>query len=231
MLALAYVVVGLVWQVAFYSAFVAWLERSNVPMEGVALPSVDAPIAILAGGALLSLVVLQYLTIVAIRTFVGGHARSIPSEYYRRNIGIALINTVVGGIVYGLLVFVGSIFLFVPGIITYVAFTFVLLYIAVEDENFIAALQDSWALTRGNWLRLFVVLAIAFIAIGVVGGVLSVVGQLYVSAVAGQAVGTVVSGLITLPLSLLNLGVLAEAFTQLRDDHAGSLQSSGADPV
>lgn len=223
MLALAYVVVGLVWQVTFYSAFVAWVEQSNVSMEDVPLPSVDAPLVILAGGAILSLVILQYLTVLAIRTFVGGHAHSIPSEYYRRNIVAVLINAILGGIVYGFLVFIGSIFLIVPGIIAYVAFAFVLIYIAVEDENFIIALGDSWALTRGNWLRLFVLLVIAFITIDIVGGVLSVIVQLYINAIVGQAAGTVISGLIILPFALFNIGILAEAFTQLRAEHADSL--------
>lgn len=231
LLALAYVVVGLVWQVTFYSAIGAWATQANVPMEGMALPSVAAPIAVLAGVALVSLLALQYLTIVAIRTFVGGHARSIPSEYYRRNVAVVLINSVLGGIVYGFLVFIGSLLFLVPGVIAYVAFTFVLIYVAVEDENFVAALRDSWTLTRGNWLRLFVLLVIAFVAISVVGGVLSVVARLYVAAVAGQAVGIVVSGLITLPFSLFTLGILAEAFTQLRDGQADSLRSAGAAAV
>ncbi len=231
MLALAYIVVGLVWQVTFYSAIVAWAEQAHAPMEEMTLPSVDAPIALLAGGAILSLLALQYLTIVAIRTFVGGHTHSIPSEYYRRNIGIVLLNTILGGIVYGILVLIGSILLFVPGIIAYVAFTFVLIHIAVEDENFIAALRDSWTLTRGHWLRLFVVLAIAFIAISIVGGVLSVVAQLYLSAAVGEAVGIVFSGLITLSLSLFNIGILAEAFNQLRDGQADSLGSTGTDAL
>lgn len=217
LLILAYMVLGVVWQIAFYSAFVTFLEQSGTPPADVALPSIEAPLAIAAGGAIVSLLMLQYLTIVAIRTFVGGHSRSIPSEYYTRNIVFVLVNTIIGGIVFSLLVFIGSVFLFVPGIIAYVAFIFMMIYLAVEDENFIAALRDSWNLTRGHWLRLFVLLFVLFVGISIVSGVISVLTSLVIGAVAGQALGTLTSGVIALPFSLLTLGILAEAFNQLRD--------------
>lgn len=215
-LVLAYVVVGVVWQIAFYSAFVTLLRRSDVPMSEVALPAVEAPFPVAVGGAVLSLLLLQYLTVVAIRTFVGGHSRTIPSEYYTRNIAFVLVNSVLGGIAFCLLVIAGSVLFLVPGVVAYVAFIFTMLYLAVEDENFVAALRDSWALSRGHWLRLFVLLCIVFVGIGVGSGVLSVLTSLFVGAVVGEALGTLASGVVALPFSLLTLGILAEAFNQLR---------------
>lgn len=216
LLILAYVVIGVVWQIAFYSAFATLLQRSDVPMSEVALPAIEAPFSVAAGGAVLSLLLLQYLTIVAIRTFVGGHSRTIPSEYYTRNIVFVVVNSVLGAIAFGLLVVVGSVLFLVPGIIAYVAFIFTMVYLAVEDENFVAALRDSWNLSRGHWLRLFVLLCIIFVGIGVVSGVLSVLTSLFVGALGGQELGTLASGVVALPFSLLTLGILAEAFNQLR---------------
>jgi len=221
-LALAYLALGIVWQVAFYSAFVELISQSGTPSAEIPLPAVGLPLGVAAAVAVLSLVALQYLTIVAIRTFVGGHARSIPAEYYTRNAVVVLINSVLAGIAFGIIVFVGTLAVIVPGIIAYVAFVFTPLYVAAEDENFVAALGDSWHLTRGNWFWLFVLLAIVVVVIGAVSGVLSVVSSLYVGAAAGQALGTLVSGTVALPFSILTLGILADAFTQLRDGQAGT---------
>ncbi|MBX0325428.1 hypothetical protein EGH21_20585 [Halomicroarcula sp. F13] len=217
-LTLAYVVIGLIWQVAFYSAFVTWLQGSGVPATEVPLPTIDVPLGVSAIVALMSLLLLQVAAIVSIRTFVGGHTQSIPAEYFSRNMILVLINALLGSLVYGILVFIGSVLFLIPGIIAYVAFLFMLVYIAVEDENFIAALRDSWNLTRGNWLPLFGLLLIVFVVVGVVPGILSALVSFVVSSVVGPAISTLVSGVITLPFSLLVLGILAEAFVQLRDD-------------
>lgn len=219
-LTLAYVVLGLVWQVAFYSAFVTWLHGTNPEMANVPLPTVDIPLAVSALVAIVALLLLQVAAIVSIRTFVGGHTDKIPSEYYTRNILLVLANAIVGSLAYGLLVFLGSLLLIIPGIIAYVAFLFMLLYIAVEDQSFVAALRDSWTLTRGNWLPLFGLLLIIFLGLTLVPGILAALVSLVVGAYAGPAISTLVSGVITLPFSLLVLGILAEAFIQLRADEA-----------
>ncbi|MFC6974493.1 hypothetical protein ACFQL1_07100 [Halomicroarcula sp. GCM10025709] len=112
--------------------------------------------------------------------------------------------------------FLGSLLLIIPGIIAYVAFLFTLVYIAVEDENFIASLGDSWTLTRGNWHPLFGLLLIIIVGLGLVSTILSVLASFIVNALAGPAISTLVSGVITVPFSLFVLGVTAEAFVQLR---------------
>lgn len=218
----AYVVLGLVWQVAFYSAFAKWLQRTNPEMTDAPLPTVDVPIAVSATVAILALLLLQVAAIVSIRTFVGGYTDEIPSEYYTRNIVLVLANALVGGLAYGLIVFLGTILFIIPGLIAYVAFLFMPVYIAVEDENFVAALRDSWRLTRGHWIPLFVLLLIVFVGLSLVPGILSAVLSFVVSAYAGPAMSTLVSGVVTLPFSLLVLGILAEAFAQLRGDEVTS---------
>ena len=217
LLILAYVVVGVVWQMAFYSAFAAWVA-ANAPEQQLALPTIGGPLAVLAVGAVVSLLALQYLTIVAIRTLVSDHTRSIPSEYVTRNAVLVLVNTILVGIAYGMLVTLGTIAIIVPGIIAYVAFTFGIFFVAVEDENFVAALRDSWSITRGNWIRLFVLHVVLLFSVGLVGGILSMMGRLIVGAAVGEGIGVLVSGTLNLPFSLLVLSVLADAFTQLRDE-------------
>ena len=216
LLALAYVFVGAAWQVLLYSAVVTAIEQSAAPSGASALPTVDLPLVVSAGGAVVALVLLQYLTIVTIRTFVGGHTRTIPAEFYTRNIPYVLVNSIIGSLALGLVIFVGSILFVVPGIIAYVAFIFTLLYIAAEDQSFIAAFRSSWNVTRGNWLRLFGLLVVVLVAITIVPGVLSALTSAVFAATLGTGIATLVSGTLTLPFSLLLLGILAEALTQLR---------------
>ncbi len=212
----AYLIIGAAWQIPFYSAVVTGLEQSGTPIENVALPAIDAPLAVSVSAAILMLLGLQWLTIVTIRTFVGDRTRAIPSEYYTRNIVPVLLNSLVGGLIYGVLMFVGSVLFVIPGIIAYVAFIFMIVYVAVEDKNFIAGFRDSWQLTRGHWLRLFG-LSVVVAGIGLISGVLTTMTSLVVGAIAGEGIGILLSGVVGLPFSLLILATLAEAFTQLRE--------------
>jgi len=217
LLIVAYLIIGAAWQIPFYSAVVTGLEQTGTPTENVPLPSIDAPLVVSVSAAILMLLGLQWLTVVTIRTFVGGHTRAIPSEYYTRNIVPVLLNSLVGGLIYGVLMFVGSVLFVIPGIIAYVAFIFMIVYVAVEDKNFIAGFRDSWQLTRGHWLRLFGLLLVVVAGIGLISGVLTAMTSLVVGAIAGQAIGILLSGVVGLPFSLLILATLAEAFTQLRE--------------
>ena len=216
------------WQVLLYSAVVTAVGSSAAPTGASALPTVGLPLAASAGGAVVALVLLQYLTVVTIRTFVGGHTRTIPAAFYTRNIPSVLVNSIVGSLALGVVVFVGSILFVVPGIVAYVAFIFTLFYIAAEDQNFVAAFRSSWNVTRGNWLRLFGLLVVVLVAITVVPGVLSALTSAVFAATLGPALATLASGTLTLPFSLLLLGILAEAFTQLRDAQARSEPRTGA---
>ncbi|MDB9281286.1 hypothetical protein PN416_14995 [Halorubrum ezzemoulense] len=217
LLLVAYLLIGAAWQIPFYSAVVTGLEQSGTPTGNVALPAIDAPLAVSVSAAILLLLGLQWLTIVTIRTFVGGHTQEIPSEYYTRNIVPVVLNSLVGGLIYAVLMLVGSVLFVIPGIIAYVAFIFTLVYVAVEDKNFIAGFRNSWQLTRGHWLRLFGLLLVVVAGIGLISGVLTAMTSLVVGAIAGEGIGILLSGVVGLPFSLLILATLAEAFTQLRE--------------
>ena len=208
----ALTLLAIVWQVTFTSFFLDIALGDGAAVSSMTIPPmIDAPTTVLAAGALLSILALTYLNIVAIRTFVSGATRSIPSDYFTRRIGVVFLNTVVGGIVFGLLVFLGSILLIIPGIIAYVAFIFTTFYIAVEDENFVAALRHSWTLTRGNWLKLFGLLLIVIVGFGAISTAISLAAT-----AAGQPIETVVTSVVSLAVTVVTLGILSEAFNQLR---------------
>lgn len=212
LLMIAAAIVGILWQIAANSVFAAVLPSD---VAGPIGPTIQAPTALLSAVAIAIFLVLPYISIVAARTFVEGSRRRIPESFLTRRIPWVLANLVVGGIALTVLLVIGTILLVIPGIIVYVSMLFMTFFIAVEDENFVAGMVDSWHLTRGNWLRLCLLLLIVLIPfmavlMGISFGLVLVVGP-------ASPISQVLSGMVTMPLSILILGILADAFVQLRD--------------
>lgn len=212
LLIFASVLLGTAWQVAFNSAVAASLPPE---LSGGLAPTVDAPFPVLAALAVVSFLVLPVVSIVAIRTFVAGETDRIPREFATRRIGWVVANLVVGGVVLGVLVTIGTALLVIPGIVVYVALLFMAVFVAVEDENFVAAMGDSWRLTRGNWLRLFALILIVTVPFTVAITALSM--ALAVAVGPASAAATLVTVAISMTFSVAILGVLAEAFERLHE--------------
>ena len=179
-----------------------------------ALPlTLDIPLSVAGAGVAVGSVVSLYLTIVSFRTFVAGARDSFPDGAFTRNVPLAMVNVLVGGIVYGLLVFIGSLLLLIPGIFAYVVFIFMMPYIIVEDRNFVAALKESYRLTEGDRVALFGLLFIVIAAAALVGGIVGLVGALALPQSATQLPTVVIQPLV----SLYSTAVIAVAFEQLRE--------------
>lgn len=197
-------------------------ERAGLAEVAGAIPlALDVPLSVAVGGYLLTTLLATYLTIVAVRTFVADAEDAFPDGALTRNIPLAILNVVVGGIAYSLLWVLGLVAFVIPGIIAYIAFIFMVPYIAVEDRHFVDALRSSYRLSKGNWIALFVLTIIVVAASGLLGGVVGLVSALALPQPLGQL--TVV--LVQAPVTLYLLAVIAAAFTQLRDE-AGSLSGS-----
>ena len=172
----------------------------------------DIPLTVAGGGIALSAAVSLYLTIVSFRTFVAGARKRFPERAFTRNVPLAMVNVFVGGIVYSLLVFIGSFLLIIPGIFAYVAFIFMLPYVIVEDRNFVAALKESYRLTAGDRIALFGLLFIVIAAGALFGGVVGFVGGLAFSGPNSQLPTIIIQPLV----SLYSTAVIAVAFEQLQ---------------
>jgi hypothetical protein len=89
----------------------------------------------------------------------------------------------VSGIIYFLALVVGLVLLFVPGVFIGVALLFFYMAVIAERKGPIESLQYSWQLVRGNWWRtaalatiITIVIAILYLLLGVVAGVVVVLG-------------------------------------------------------
>lgn len=156
--------------------------------------------------AVVSLVV----TLGALRTFVHGDTEEIPREHFRRNVGWAVVNLVVGGIVASLAVGIGLVLLVVPGLFLLVSLLFWGIFVAVEDESFVDGFQHSWDLTGGHRLQLFGLGVVVVVVAGVVSIAFGIPAAL-LPGLLGFLVETVGSALVT----VFFLTSLAEAYNQL----------------
>jgi hypothetical protein len=226
----AYLVVGALSTVAAQTLGLAVQETlrrtfqgSNAvpPSESVAAgPMADAsPLAldvgIVAAVALFltQIVLAQAVGVVTVRTFVRRARHSFPDDVGRR-FGWVLVNALVAGFVVNVSIFVGAIFLIVPGIYVAVALYFVQFEVIVEDKSVVDALRDGWALTGGQRLPLFFLLVVLF-AIGLAGAapgyVLGLVGAPQLAVVATSVAVGSVTGLLTTAIG-------ARAYVQLKPD-------------
>ena len=163
--------------------------------------------------------------IVAYRAFAADAREKIPEEAYKRNIGMATLNSVVAGFVFSVLVVVGLLFLIIPGIYLLTSLVFFLIFIALEDDNFLESLSSSWELTKRRRMSVFlllVALLVVQVAIGVVGFVASSVA----GAVLPQ-LGAVVDVAVGAALAVYSLAVLTDAYLQLKGNRHSTEEPPG----
>jgi hypothetical protein len=180
-------------------------------------PRLGLSIAAAGAGVLVLGLIQSVVTIAAIRTFVSGERERIPSEYFTRRILWVLVNMFVGGIIFSLVVMVGFVALVIPGIFLLVSLFFWNMYVAVEDENFVEGFKDSWALTKGNRISLFL--------LGVIVIVLSVIVSMilnFASVFAPQIVSIAISATVSGVIAVFATATAADTFVQLRSDPANS---------
>jgi hypothetical protein len=179
-----------------------------------------------AGGLFLGAVVLSSAYFVVLSralTRPTTELSSFPSDLYTRRMGRATLSMFVGGLVVWLVIMVGFVFLFLPGIFLAVCFLFFTFAVGVEDRGIIGALKQSWGLSRGNRLKLTALVIFA----GVIGAISGIVGTVF--DIAGSAiVGELIVNTINSILFVLLYGIIAAAYLQVRDDGPDRVETSGA---
>lgn len=148
--------------------------------------------------------------IVALRTFASGETEYIPRAFVRRNIGLATLNVIVGGIVFAVIVALGSVLLVIPGLFLLVSLYYWSVFVAIEDQNFVRAFRSSWSLTRGSRLRLF------GLGVAVVGLLFVVTAVVSIPAAPFGIVGAIVTQTVGAGLTMYALATTVSAYDQLR---------------
>lgn len=182
--------------------------------------------------SLLSIATFVATVVVAItiyRVFASDERETVPEEAYKRSIGVATLNGVVATILFGILVAVGLVLLVIPGIFLAVSLLFFLVFVALEDDSFLDALQSSWGLTQGRRLSVFLLL----VALLIISVVVTIVGGI-AAALLGSALPlleSLINIAVGAALFVFNLGVITDAYFQLREEKdaisAGEADVSG----
>lgn len=188
---------------------------------GITLPVSSTVASVIFAGAVV-LSAMYFVVLARALTRPLESLSTIPAELLTHRIGRATLSMLVGGFVVGLAVIIGSIFLVLPGIFLSVCFLFFIFAVGVEDRGIIGALKRSWALSRGNRLKLATIVVFA----GVFGFVISIVGTIFDVAgtrVAGELIVNTFSSIVFVFL----YGMMAAGYLQVRDGDTGNTGSSG----
>ena len=190
-----------------------WLDlRELLPIESDAVGTALFAIPPAVAGVLSLIVGLATIvvTVAALRVFVDDDTETLRSEHFTRNAVWAVVNVFVGTVVFAVAVALGFVAFVVPGLFLLVALAFWSVFVAVEDRNFVEGFGDSWALTRGNRIELFL-LGVAVVLVSIV--VTAVFG---VPALIGGLVGAAFTQAAAALTTVFTLATLAQAYTQLK---------------
>ena len=115
-----------------------------------------------------------------------------------------------------MLTYLGLVLFVLPGVFIALSFFFVRQDIALENKNFINALQDGWAMTRGERFELFGLGGIIFMISLVASSPATVL--FFLSPTVALLLGTVTSA----ATSLFGIAVVTRAYQQLKSDESVS---------
>lgn len=187
----------------------AGLGASSMPLAIQSGPS-----SLWAGLLALSVVINLWLTIGALRNLVNRRFESLETEFFKENLGMPALNMFVGSIAFLLIVGLGTLLLVIPGIYLLVSLLFWSIFVAVEDDNFIDALKNSWELTKGNKIDLFLI-GLGLLGLGVLASlILAVPGMVLMSA--NQSLGVLISLVGNAFGTVLGLTTLSHAYNELQ---------------
>jgi len=172
------------------------------------------PVALWGLVSLLSFLATILLTMGIIRSFANRETKGINGDYFRRNALMTGLNLAVGGIAYGLAVVIGLFFLVVPGIFLAVSLIFWNIYVAEKDQNFVEAFSNSWELSKGNRLDLFL-LGLGVLVIGIVIGIVFGIPSMVLGFLS-PAIGVVISNIGSAFATVFGLATLVNAWKQLQ---------------
>jgi hypothetical protein len=181
-------------------------------MLGLTLPVSST----VAGGLVAVGIVLSSVYFVVLSRALARPAEALstfPSSLYARRLGRATLSMLVGGLVVGVSITLGLFMLVVPGIFLSICFLFFIFAVGVEDRGVIGALKRSWALSRGNRLKLAVFVILA----GVIGALVGTVGTL-VDLASSPIAAELATNTLTSVLFVFFYGIVASAYLQVRDD-------------
>ena len=204
-----------------YDDAVSEFETAREQARTAAPLAVGIPAGVAAGGLLLSALVAEAVSIAAVRVFATDEAGTATTDLVTDNVLLATLNGFVGGTVVWGLILLGSALFLLPGIALAVLFYFLRQEIAINDKNFVQGMADSWRITKGNRIEVFLLGALLVIVSRLEEATSAVVG------VVSTPGGTVVAAIVGGGLAAFGAAVATRAYVQLVE--TGDAVESDAD--
>jgi hypothetical protein len=206
---------------AEYDDAISEFETAREQAQSAAPFAVGISAGVAAGGLLLLALVGEAVSIAAVRVFATDEVGAATTDLVTDNVLLATLNGFVGGIVVWGLIIVGSAFLLLPGIALAVLFYFLRQEVAINDKNFVQGMADSWRITKGNRVEVFLIGATLVVVSRLEEAASAVVGV--VSTPGGTVVAAIVGGV----LAAFGAAVATRAYVQL--DGTGDAVESDPD--
>jgi hypothetical protein len=187
-------------------------------------PILGLPVGVATAGLLVVYVAQLLLYVVAVRTFYSEERETIPREFLTHNLPMLLANLVVGFGVYILLVGIGLILLFLPGIYVALVLSFWYFECVLADRNFVEAFKESRELTNGIKVELFL-LGIVLVGLALVTNLVTFAVGLVLPQLATMTISSVLGG----GFSALSVAVYTSAYRQARTPVASDAESDASD--
>lgn len=178
-----------------------------------------------AGLWLLAYVLGLVVVVVALDTF--GNARDTLSGLETEGVGWKTLNLFFGGIVFGILVFVGLLLFVLPGLVFIVLLVFFPAAVVLDDENFFGAFGSSVAVARSN-----IGGAIAVVLLAIVVGIAVTVAAWIVGGFLPPAGDAIAGDLLSAIGVAFGLALIARAYADSAvgepDDEDGPVDEDGS---
>lgn len=176
--------------------------------------ALGGPTALWAAISFIAFIGTVWLSMAIIRSFANRETETLNTDYFKRNAVLTLLNLIIGGLAFGLAVFLGLIFLIIPGVFLAVSLIFWNVYVAAEDQNFIEGFRNSWDLARGNRIELFL-LGLVVVVIGLVVGIAFEIPTTLLGFLS-PTIGALLSQVVNAFTTVFGLATLVSAYNQLR---------------
>lgn len=196
---------------AEYDEAISEFESAFGDIEETSPLALGLSVGVATAGLLVLALAAEAVSIIAVRVFATGDSEVVTSDVATENILLATLNGFVGGIVVWGLIILGSLLFVLPGIILAVLFYFLRQEIAINGKNFVQAMADSWRITKGSRIEVFLVGALLVIVSRLEEVSSTAVGVL--STTAGVVAASVVGGV----LAAFGAAVATRAYVQLDD--------------
>lgn len=133
---------------------------------------------------------------------------------------IPSLNILVGSLVFGIAVIIGTLLLVVPGVFIYVSLVFFSIIIAAKNVNFVEAFRRSWRITRGSRLRILL-LFLLLIAISLPISAVTLLSTTALELVSAPVISGFLAGifiqLLTSLMTVFYFATLVSVYRQLEE--------------